>query len=634
MSKTGSQKTVPSYGKGEVIIMTDILYDCGGVKRADLRLRTRYYGMKTKIYLVEKNHYVIQLLDFLDMFNDIKEDFDYNIRSIGDWVELASQKPKTILTDVEPLTNIARNNEGIFLTNEMFQSLLISKFPGVNFVSIRVEHQNGPNIIITVGDDTNNSDITAIKTFVQELRNAFKTVTVEKEPSSGMFLCNKNVELACTDKNFLFSVTDSEFWFDNVEKIYSGEIGKESLRYFDSSKTKCYMDFSVWNNENINIRSNALLYDTVFLSFPLGSHIDDFLRQQHLKMNDLEEMVERSKLVVLLPNTESRYDGKTIDRLYQINNNAIVSKRGINALMAMFYCELERKYLSFWQSNEQLLEELCKECIKSSDNRMKILYEWLIWPIKAKRDSYELLTSYSPMKLPVIGANKLFEGIQQEHMENSKAMEFELVVNSNAIHIATALQATYFPFADSGENGVYSDMTVSNILGNVINTYQYSFDEQQQSIKAYSEMLDKERKSIYLLKSDNSLSLKNVLDYTDKYCTTITLKTILQDLSKLDTVQQNKKISEYNNLIAEIGKEKITSNNILNYILSGVGFIPEIGTAASIISVILQLLENFGIKRNIVKKKIETGNATTADEVYLLDKLSRVARIALLCRDN
>lgn len=102
----------------------------------------------------------------------------------------------------------------------------------------------------------------------------------------------------------------------------------------------------------------------------------------------------------------------------------------------------------------------------------------------------------------------------------------------------------------------------------------------------------------------------------------------------MDTVQQNKKISEYNNLIAEIGKEKITSNNILNYILSGVGFIPEIGTAASIISVILQLLENFGIKRNIVKKKIETGNATTADEVYLLDKLSRVARIALLCRDN
>lgn len=609
--------------------MTDILYDCGSVKRADLNLRTKYYGMKTKIYLVEKNYYVIQLLNFLDMFNDIKEDFDYNIRSVGDWVELALQKPKNILTVVEPLTNLAHNNEGIFLTNEMFQSLLISKFPRVNFVSIRVEHQNGPNIIITVGDDTNNSDIIAIKIFVQELRIAFKTVNVEKDLSSEMFLCNKNVELACTDKNFLFSVADSEFWFDNVEKIYSGEIGKENLRYFDSSKTKCYMDFSLWNNENINIRSNALLYDTIFLSFPLESHIDDFLRQQHLKVNDLEEMVARSKLVVLLPNTEYRYDEKIIDRLYEINNNAIVSKRGINALMAIFYCELERKYLSFWQGNEQILEALCKECIKSSDNRMKILYEWLMWPIKAKHDSYELLTSYSPMKLPAIGANKLFEGIEQKYMENSKDIEFELVVNSNAIHIATALQATYFPFVNNGEKGGYSDMTVSNILGNVINAYQYSFDEQQHSIKAYSEMLDKERKSIYLLKSDNSLSLKNVLDYADKYSTTTTLKTLLQDLSKLDIVQQNQKISEYNNLIAEIGKEKITSHNILNYILSGVGFIPGIGTTASIISVILQLLEDFGIKRNIVKKKFKTGTAVTADEVYLLDKLSRVAKISL-----
>ena len=53
--------------------MVDILYDCGGVKRADLRLRTKYYGIKTKIFLIAKNHYVIQLLNFLDMFDAIKE---------------------------------------------------------------------------------------------------------------------------------------------------------------------------------------------------------------------------------------------------------------------------------------------------------------------------------------------------------------------------------------------------------------------------------------------------------------------------------------------------------------------------------------------------------------------------------
>lgn len=611
-----------------VFLLDNILYDCGSVKRADLRLRTKYYGIKTKIFLVDKRHYVIQLLNFLDMFYEIKEEFDYKIRSIGDWVELIQQKPETIITEVEPLNNVAHNHEGIFLTNEMFQSLLVSRFPNVDFVRIRVKHQKGLNIIITVSSDTDDTDTTAIKVFVEELKIAFVTVTVEKDSTSKIFLCNKNIELACTDKNFAFSIADSEFWFDNVEKIYSGEVCKENLRYFDSGATKCFMDFSVWDNENINIRSNALLYDTIYISFPLEGHIDEFLQQQYLEVKDLEEMVERNKLVILLPNTESRYDKKTIDRLYQINQNAVVSKRGINALMAIFYCELEKKYLSFWEGNENILETICKDCIKSSDPRMKVLYDWLIWPIKAKRDSYELLTSYSPMKLPIIGANTLFDHMQEDS-EAVKNMRFELIANSNSIHLAAALQATYFPFAISGQNGVYSDAGVANLLGSIINVYQYSNSDQQQSIKAYNEMLEKDRKGIYLLKSDNSVSLKNILDYADKYSTSTTLKRILENLAELDSMQQNEKISEYNNLIAEVGKEKNNFGKSLNYILSGVGFIPKIGTGAAIISLLLQLLEDSGVKRRIVKKKIESGSASTADEVYLLDKLSRVAKIAL-----
>ena len=208
--------------------MKDILYDCGGVKRADLRLKTKYYGIKTKIYLIEKNHYVIQLLNFLDMFDEIKEDFNYKIRSMGDWVELTSQRPDVFITEVESLTNIAHNNEGIFLTNGMFQSLLISRFPNVDFVSIRVDHKNGPNIIITIAYDTNDADATAIQVFVQELKNAFVTVTVEKGSASKTFLSNKNVELACTDKNYAFSIADSEFWFECRKDIFWRSLQRKS----------------------------------------------------------------------------------------------------------------------------------------------------------------------------------------------------------------------------------------------------------------------------------------------------------------------------------------------------------------------------------------------------------------------
>ena len=607
--------------------MSDLLYDCGSVKRADLRLKAKYYGIKTRIYLLARNHYCIQILNFLDMFTEIKKDFDHSIRNVGDWIELTSQKPDFFITLVEPLSNIAHNHEGISLTCEMLQSLLISRFPYTSFVSIRIEHQNGPNLLISVADDANDADAIAIQLFIQEMNLRFVSVTVKKDSTTKTFLSNKNVQLACTDKDFPFSITDSEFWFDNVEKIYSSEIHKDNLRFYDGSATKCYMDFSVWDNENINIRSNALLYDTIYMSFPLGDHIVEFLQQQHLCLADLEEMVARNKLVILLPNSESRYDRKIIDRLYQVNQNAVVSKRGINALMAMFYCELERKYLSFWAGSENLLEALCEDCIKSPDTNAKMLYDFLTWPIKAKQDSYELLTSFSPIKLPSIGANRILESINRQS-KATQDIDFELTVNSNSIHIATALQATYFPFATNGPNGIYSDVTVASVLGNIINAYQYAAGAQQRSITAYGEMLEKERKSIYLLKSNNSVSLKHMLDYADKYRTPTTLKKILEDLSKLDVKQQCEKISEYNNLIAEIGKEKIGTDSFLSYILTGAGFLPVLGIPASIISLFLQIVKDMNVGKKLALTKIEHGKASTTDEVYLLDKLSRVAKLS------
>ena len=119
-----------------------------------------------------------------------------------------------------------------------------------------------------------------------------------------------------------------------------------------------------------------------------------------------------------------------------------------------------------------------------------------------------------------------------------------------------------------------------------------------------------------------------MLDYADRYSTATTLKKILQTLSELDDEQQKDKISEYNNLIAEIGKEKISGESFVNYTLGGAGLIPYVGIGASIVSIILQSLKDLGVKRNSVIKKFEHGKASNSDEVYILDKLSRVAKIS------
>ena len=600
--------------------------DYGRIRRADFTLKTKYWGLDTKIYLIEHHHYAIQLLNYLNLFQEISLDFNKNIRNAGDYIELVIEKPQAVICEIKPTQNIAYNNEGIFLNHEMLESLLISRFCNVRFLRINVTHNNGVELIIEVGDETHPNDIYMIKQFVLDLKIGFSNVMVTAKSSENSGLINTKVELACTDNRFVFSKLDSEFWFENVERIYEGNLTRENLRFFDSSKTKCYMDFSVWNNENINIRSTALLYDTVYISFPLGEHINTFLEQQHLSMADLEVLIEQNKLVVLLPNTESRYDKKIIDHLCGVNHNNIVSKRGINAVMAMFYCELEQKYMSFWNGKQDLLQAICEDCFKASDKTRQIVSDWILWPMRARRESFELLTNYSPIMLQNIGANTLFEQLFVNH-EQGKNISFELMMNSNSIHIASALQATYFPFSTSSQEGIYSDYSVANLLGSIINMYQYTSQKQQDSIRDYTEALEKERKAIYLLNTDNSVSLKNILDYGKKYSTTTTLTKILNNISNLSEDKQKQRITEYNNLIAEIGEEKIGGKAIMNYVLSGAGFIPTIGTAASIISLLGQIFDDSGIMRELIKRKVSSGNGSVTDEVYLLDKLSRVARL-------
>ena len=83
--------------------MLDRHYDCGSVKRDDLQLRMKYFGLKTKIYLIESCHYAIHILNHHDMYDEIKVDFDRNIRRIASWVELVKEKPVKIIEEIERL---------------------------------------------------------------------------------------------------------------------------------------------------------------------------------------------------------------------------------------------------------------------------------------------------------------------------------------------------------------------------------------------------------------------------------------------------------------------------------------------------------------------------------------------------
>ena len=194
-----------------------------------------------------------------------------------------------------------------------------------------------------------------------------------------------------------------------------------------------------------------------------------------------------------------------------------------------------------------------------------------------------------------------------------------MTVNASSIHIATALQSTYFPFYVENESDSYSDAGVATILGNILNMYNYLGKGQLENMEEYSKKVDEEKQSIYLLKPENSVDMKHILAYEKKYHTSHTLKRILEDLASLDSAKRMEKVKEYNNAIA-----------VWNYVLSAGGFVPGIGTGVSVLGLLCQMAQDMGIGEKYIIKKLEQGTASEKDKIYLLDKLNRVARIRSL----
>ena len=604
--------------------MQAALFHCGRIKRTDLRLRMEYYGLETRIYLLESGQYSIQILNYRELYQEIKQNFDSSIRSVGDWVEVVSEKPENSIREISPLANVT-DNEGFFLTFRMLESLLISRFTDTDFRKVEVYHEDSIRLEICLGKQISSEKETEIKDFVLNMQIGFSDVKIYADQNLPDPLYVNEVNLACTDSHYKFSVEDSEFWFDNVNKIYSGDMTRESLRFWDPDQTKCYMDFGVWQNKNINIRSAVLLYDKVYIAFPLDMNFDKFLEQQHLMIQDLYELVEQKKLVLLLPNTENRYNRKILEDLYGIDSNCVVSKRGINALLAMYYCELEKQYMEIWKGKEEFLQELCKMSIKTQNPQIKMFSDMLLWPIRTRIKSFEMLTSYGPSALSAIGVNKLVRLPERDR----KNIEFELTVNAPSIHIATALQSTYFPFYLENDSGSYSDAGVATILGNILNMYNYLGKGQLENIEEYSKKVDEEKQCIYLLKPENSVDMKHILAYEKKYHTSHTLKRILEDLASLDSAKRTEKVKEYNNAIAEAGLEKMDAGMAWNYVLSAGGFIPGIGTGVSVLGILYQMAQDLGIGEKYIIKKLEQGTASERDKIYLLDKINRVAQIRI-----
>lgn len=67
------------------------------VKRCDLELRTKYFGIKTEIYQLDMFRFVIVCSNYTGNFDELSKDFDNTIRHVGTNLSLVDKMPEQYL---------------------------------------------------------------------------------------------------------------------------------------------------------------------------------------------------------------------------------------------------------------------------------------------------------------------------------------------------------------------------------------------------------------------------------------------------------------------------------------------------------------------------------------------------------
>lgn len=630
-----------------------MLKEEGSIQRMDLDLRIEYIGLETEICQINKYRYQIYCSNFKGDFKELSDHFDYSIRHIGTNVVLCNVRPKKYLCKIDniPLSNVVNKFKATCITKRDLDNFIRSRFYHIDIISITIP-QVGVNfeIAIEVSKDTEQIHIDKMKEILlnADLGTDKITITLEDDEYSKSSVegleynekkNNKVKDLENSfdvmhlsfNKELPFMIAEADFWFSKAEDIYTGKVKRNELPFFRDESLKCFLDLSLF--DNIDIRNVLLLYDTVYIALPIEEHLDRFLLKQNITLNELIELVDMGKIVILLPNLETRYDRNLLLEVYRRNPNAIVGRRGINSLLSDYLSETKHQYEKRLPGIYKIASDIYMEGVEQKEIDMQNIARLIAWPITAAADSFRYLNQSSPMSLSNFGINNVIYDNFIKNDEKEK-ISFEFTVNSLSTHIAAALKATYFPFRQ-WENGIkYSDIAVSNILGDFLNLYWYDAD----NIKNIKEMRTRGSEDyLKLFECKDNISILKVASLADEYNTHEGFRNILSRLSQMNEGERKDKIKEYNDILFDLGHSNNKTGVFFKFMLGSTGFLPLSYKVSFILSLMGMIKDQSNTLSSIKKqnelKAIEKcikenrliPAKQTIDDIYLLDKISTVA---------
>ncbi|MCW8914662.1 MAG: hypothetical protein OQK24_02280 [Magnetovibrio sp.] len=604
----------------------------GEARRIDLHLRAIHPYLITRIFRLDEFHYVIFIKQPVDDFESLSNEFDRNIRHITVPITITTTLPKSYEEELNCIgdSEIPSNFEGVVMTHSDLISHMFHFHPDIGIESMTVDHKI-QSITVNVLRETSSENILHLQATLDALVYPFRFV----------ISCTGETEKEIPVKDGVFSIApakskqqlnakylerEERLWFDNLEGIYSGNFLKNDLFFFDNDKSSCLVNCSVFSNTNL--RNHLLLYDEIYCILPLVTEMEAFLEDQKITKDELLFLVEKGRLKILNFQPEGRMDYGFFNEVYETNNNALISRLAVSALCATDLVEINRNYIF----NDPMMPDVLLPALEALSETFGISHQSLVnfiyWPKAALRTSFETLSRTGPMGIAQYGVNSqvanIFANLDKE------VIEFELTVNSSQIHIAHALNATYFPFFT--KSGEYTDHPYAHVMGSLLNFYQ-SGSMPNLSLRN----IQSENSTMNLINTfeiDKYIPIPEFEADTSSSNVRVNVSALFTELNKLGDGERNEKIALYNDQVNEIVKSYGRSETWLDLNLSGVGvLVPYLDAVLKLTYMGGKKLQNKSPKIQALSEVIEAKLLSEDKDERYISILSKINRVARLKRD-
>lgn len=626
------------------------LSNTGPIRRADLNLRAEYPEYKTTIYRIEKNDFLIHIENTKQDFESIKTHFEERLKPILTRVRLAKKKPNIYLEIIPSMldSEISKGLEGILMTKSEWINLLDLKFPKINFYKI-TDHTGVINIHIAnykikEGNTTklvfldkyskqqlesffnNHKSPLEFNIVIDEFENKPDLIPGYQKDDNSSFVFAKNLE-----PKPLFTQRDETLWYDNVDHIFEGSFTKNDLFFYNENEFACYVDFSVF--PNIDLRYHLLLYQMIYLTPPLEKKIDDWLKTLGITRNEFIELIVRERIKLVLTQDNARYDISFMNDVFELMPNSIISKRAVSCLQQCDIIELSDNYIFNTPECIEELKFISEMSSKFVKGNSKLIYDMAVWPIKARRKSFEILHRSGILSASLYGVNMIIDNPPSNNIND--ATDFLLKVYSPSIHLAHALNATYFPF--QGENG-YTDGDYAEMMGKLLNFFKFS------TLDNFKTFIDTES----LLQNGNSfISPVNIMQ-VNTYDSILYFEEILnkelifpngrrliETLAALSPEEQKEKIAYYNREIQQFSRRKEMYGKTFDLSVKCLNALigHSTGVPTGPILTGIKLASNGFFKRvspiRHIMEKVEQAMENSADRrnIHFLSKINRAVKL-------